>query len=161
MNRFLRSLDRKTKLTIASSIAIILGVFLTFLKIDVRLGFIGVFSPQSATYNYWDGGNGDGKYLIILAIISVVMVFLKWRKLLWVIFGAYIGVVVYSIFDILDLASSIRKGPLGPMAEAIYKNTEISVTPREGLFSILLGLILLGIAVCTKHKAPLSDIEPA
>lgn len=159
MNQFLRSLDRKTKLTLASSTAIILGVFLTFLKIDVRLEFIGVFSPQSATYNYWNSGNGDGKYLILLAILSVILVLSKWKKSLWVTFITNIGIIIYSVFDIIDLASSIRKGPLGPMAEAIYKNTEISIIPREGLFFILLGLILLGIAVFTKPKTPLVHTE--
>jgi uncharacterized membrane protein YfcA len=156
---YLKTLNRKTILTIISSITIVLGVFLPFIQVNIKLSIMGMVTAQSATVDYWNNGNGDGKYLIMLAIASLIFVFVKWYKALWVTFGLSIGVITYSIINSINTATSIKKGPMGEMVDVMLKNTKVAVTPREGLVLLIIGLITLGIAAGIKNKNQTMNIE--
>lgn len=130
-------------LTATSSLLIVLGVFLPFIQMKVSIVFMGIANAQKVVVDYWNHGNGDGKYLLMVAVISLVLVFFQRYKWLWVSAVLYAGVIIYSIVDSMVSASSMSKGPYAEMAKTLMQNTKVSILPREGLFLLVTGLGLL------------------
>ena len=107
--------DRNNKLfllTSASSVLIILGVFLPFIQMKVSVFFMGISNAQTVTVDYWRQGDGDGKYLLVVATVSLILAFLKKYKWLWGSAVLSVGVIVYSISNSLMDASSVAKKSL-------------------------------------------------
>ena len=130
-------------LTITSSLLIVLGVFLPFVKLKINIVFMGILNAQEVLVDCWNHGDGDGKYLLMVACISLVFAFMQKYKWLWIPAAICTGVIIYSIVDSLMNASSMAKGPYADMAKSMMQNTKISIIPREGLFLLVAGLGLL------------------
>lgn len=130
-------------LTATSSLLIVLGVFLPFIQMKVSIVFMGIANAQKVVVDYWNHGNGDGKYLLMVAIVSLVLAFFQRYKWLWVSAVLNAGVIIYSIVDSMMSASSMSKGPYAEMAKTLMQNTKVSILPREGLFLLVAGLGLL------------------
>lgn len=130
-------------LTATSSLLIVFGVFLPFIQMKVSIVFMGIANAQKVVVDYWNHGNGDGKYLLMVAVVSLVLAFFQRYKWLWVPVALNTGVIVYSIVDTISSASSMAKSPYAEMAKTLMQNTKISILPREGLFLLVTGLVLL------------------
>lgn len=130
-------------LTTISSLLIVLGVFLPFIQMKISIVFMGIANAQKVVVDYWNHGNGDGKYLLMVAVVSLVLAFFQRYKWLWVSAVLNAGVIVYSIVDSMVSASAMSKGPYAEMAKTLMQNTKVSILPREGLFLLAAGLGLL------------------
>jgi hypothetical protein len=149
--------DRINKLfllTSASSLLIVLGVFLPFIQIKISIFFMGISNSQNVTVDYWNHGDGDGKYLLLIAIVSVVLAFFKKYKWLWLSMALNSGVIIWSIVDSAMNASAVAKGPYAEMAKSLMKNTKMSIIPREGLFLLVVGLVLITVVAFLGMKKP-------
>lgn len=156
--------DRINKLfvlTSASSLFIVLGVFLPFIQMKVSIFFMGISNAQTVTVDYWRHGDGDGKYLLVVAAISLILAFLKKYKWLWGSAILSVGVIVYSISNSLMDASAVAKSPYAELAKSMMKNTKVSIIPREGLFLLVAGLVLMVVvAVIGMNKSKDKSIMP-
>jgi hypothetical protein len=154
----LKTLNRKLLFTIISTFSIIIGVFLPLIQVNISITFMGIARAESVKIDYWNQGSGDGKFLILLALISLFIAFIERYKFLWATFGLSICVMIYSIINIASDSLTIKKSPIGNMFETIMQNTKISMYPREGAVLIVIGLILLGLAAGIKilEKEPIS-----
>jgi len=130
-------------LTTTSSLLIVLGVFLPLIQMKVSVFFMGISNSQTATFDYWRHGEGDGKYLLMVAVVSLVLAFFQRYKWLWVSALLSVGVIVYSIVDSIVNASSMAKNPYAEMVKTLMQNAKVSILPREGLFLLVAGLGLL------------------
>ncbi len=136
-------INKSFLLTITSSLLIVLGVFLPFIKLKINIVFMGISNAQEVVVDYWNHGDGDGKYLLMVACISLVFAFMQKYKWLWIPATIYTGVIIYSIVNSMMSASSMAKGPYAEMAKSLMQNIKVSIIPREGLFLLVAGLVLL------------------
>jgi len=104
---------------------------------------MGISNSQNVTIDYWNHGDGDGKYLLLIAMVSVVLAFFKKYKWLWLSMVLNSGVIIWSIVDSAMNASAVAKSPYAEMAKTMMQNTKVSILPREGLFLLVAGLGLL------------------
>jgi hypothetical protein len=146
-------------LTFTSSLLIVLGVFLPFIQMKVSIVFMGFANAQKVVVDYWNHGSGDGKYLLLVALVSLVLAFLKHYKWLWVSVGLNAGVIVYSIVDSMMSASSMAKSPYAEMAKSLMQNTKVSILPREGLFLLIAGLSLLVVVAVLAMRSPGENLQ--
>lgn len=147
-------INKLVVLTITSSLLIVLGVFLPFIQMKVSISFMGISNAQKVVLDYWNHGDGDGKYLLMVAFISLVLAFMQKYKWLWISVALNTGVIICSIVDSLMNASTMAKGPYAEMAKSVMQNTKVSIIPREGLFLLVAGLVLLVIVAIIGLKQP-------
>lgn len=123
-----------------------LGVFLPVLQYS-RLGYI--------TYFY--GGQGHGAILLALASISLVLVFSRHFRLLWVTGGLSVGLLCYSwyrLFITLQDIESRLQHIKGSLSEFSMDTVQVVYW---GWAVIVLGVCLLLYAAAYRRRVTSSD----
>ncbi len=151
MKNSIKTIDLKQIFIFVSSVLMIPGVFLKLIQINVKMSFFGMSMDESFTTSYWQNGNGDGKYIIALAFLTVIILFIRNYKLIWISFFSYLGIIIYSLMNLVSDALSVGNNPI---AKQVLKsvNPDYSIYPREGAILILLGLVFILLAAVIKNR---------
>jgi hypothetical protein len=129
--------DKKLISGVLGSALLIIGVFLPIFKVAI-LGNI----------NYFQNGKGDGIILLILAVVSLVLIFTKIYKGLWATGLGSLGLLAYTFIGIqskfsqgkAEMASSLANNPFGGMAKAMMDG---AFQWQLGLPIMVIGAVLL------------------
>lgn len=161
----MKTIDLKQILIVITSVLMTAGVFLKLIQINIKMSFFGMSMDESVTTTYWQNGNGDGKYILAVALLSLLIVFIRNYKLIWISFFSYLGIIIYSLMSLVSDALSVGNNP---MAKQVLQavNPDYSVYPREGGLLILIALVLIFLAAIIKNReiysfVKLSDNVPA
>lgn len=89
---------------------------------------LGVFMPLMTgpfgmNVNYFSNGQGDGTFVLGLAVCSAVLVLFRRFTLLWVTGGLSFGVVAYAFFEIQSRISKVKSS----------MNADLQGNPFRGL----------------------------
>ncbi len=151
MENSTRTIDLKQTLITISSLIMIIGVFLKLIQINIKMSFLGMSMDESVTTTYWQNGEGDGKFIIAVALLSLIIVFIRNYKLIWISFFSYMGILIYSLMNLVSDALSVGNNPMAKqMLKAV--NPDYSVYPREGGILILIGLVLIFLTAIIKNR---------
>lgn len=146
-----KTIDLKQMLILISSLLMIPGVLLTLIQINVKMSFFGMSMDKTVTTTYWQNGEGDGKYILIIAFLSVLILFFQNYKFVWVSVVAYFAVLIYSLVDLLSQGMKMKDD--SAMAEMVKNiNPDMSILPREGAILILLSLLILILSGILKNR---------
>lgn len=152
MNKYLKTIDLKQILILASSLLMIPGVFLKFMQVSVKMNILGVPFNKTMAIDYWQNGQGDGKFILIVAFLSLLIVFFRNYKFIWVSLVAYFTVIVYSIVEIASDSIKVQNTEMGNMFMDVLGKPEMSVFPREGALFLMLGFAALITAAFVKNQ---------
>ena len=140
-------------------------------KIDVRmllgcigsiLLFIGVFTPVLSApiignINYFRNGEGDGVFVLILAVVSLLLSLLKKYKALWLTGLGSLGVMLFSIIHFQvkmaetksKMGRDLKGNPFKGIADAAIE----SIQMEWGWAILIMGAIVVVVAAAIKsHK---------
>lgn len=126
-------------ITASAALITILGVFLPVVK-----------APIIGSINYFQNGQGDGTFIIILSLISVLIAF-KGKRLWNLLPGILITIILLYFFynvrhSVADMKQSVDDGLFGGLAAAMADTIQI----QFGWFLMLLGNIALYVAIFVK-----------
>ncbi|HND78707.1 MAG TPA: hypothetical protein PLN79_15585, partial [bacterium] len=83
------TLSKKQLVGLIGSLVLFLGVFMPIVSV-----------PMVGNMNYFQNGEGDGIVILVLAIISVVFIFLKKYKVLWGTSLISLGLLLFTLINI-------------------------------------------------------------
>lgn len=152
MNKYLKTIDLKQILILASSLLMIPGVFLKFMQVSVKMNIFGVPFNKTVAIDYWQNGQGDGKFILIVAFLSLLIVFFRNYKFIWISLVAYSAVILYSIVEIISDSVKVQNTEMGNMFMDAIGKPEMSVFPREGALFLMLGFAALITAAFVKNQ---------
>lgn len=152
MNKWFKSIDLKQILILASSLLMIPGVFLKLMQVSVKMSFFGMPINKTVSIDYWQNGSGDGKLILIVAFLTLLIVFFRNYKFIWISLFAYSAVIIYSIIDIITNSHKAQNTELGNMFMDVIGAPEMSFFPREGALFLMLGFAALIIAAFVKNQ---------
>jgi hypothetical protein len=144
--------DRNFKLGLLGSITLLIGVFAPIFSV-----------PIIGSINYLGNGKGDGMLVLVLALISFALVFLRKFKALWITGLASTGIMLFTIvsFQIriagikdelqTDSGSNLFAGMMDAMAT--------SAQLQWGWVPLIVGSGLLIASAAIKEKTGESSIE--
>ncbi|MEF9956548.1 MAG: hypothetical protein RSA22_11555 [Acinetobacter sp.] len=110
--------------------------------------FMPVISvPILGNINLINNGKGDGYIICGLAILSIILVFFKKIRLLWLTSGLSLIIVIYYFYKITskisetkaELAKHLKGNPFGGLAEAMMSSVQL----QFGWVFLFLGCIIL------------------
>ena len=135
MDKIMSYVKEKKYLGILGNALLILGVFLPFVSVSVS--FLGVSQSQSVSYI-----QGDGIFVLILAVISLLMIFADKLSEKVPFFGKFVNpkltlipTVISIILLIIDVSNATGSASIyGALAQ---------ISLGFGFFVIVLGLIAL------------------
>ena len=96
--------------------------------------FLPVISiPLAGNLNYFQNGQGDGVFVIVLAAATAVMALTKALKFSWIPSALAGGLVVYSLLSLIstvsnalaDLQSSLEGNPFAGLAQGLFGSVQI------------------------------------
>lgn len=152
MNKYFKTIELKQILILASSLLMIPGVFLKLMQVSVKMNFFGMPINKTVTVDYWQNGSGDGKFVLIVAFLTLLIVFLRNYKFIWISLVAYSAVIIYSITDVAINSNKAQNSELGSMFMDIISKPQMTVLPREGALFLMLGIAALIIAAFIKNQ---------
>ena len=115
-------MNTKQVLGIIGSITLSMGVFSPIVSIP----FVG-------NLNYFQNGRGDGVFVLILAIISLVLVLAKRYKGLWYTGSANFGILLFTFFHFQGKMSQVKAD----------METELAGNPFRGLANMAVQSVQL------------------
>ncbi|MCK4850671.1 MAG: hypothetical protein KAT11_04925 [Phycisphaerae bacterium] len=137
------ALLRNMNLVLAAIAAfvIVVGVFLPVVKV-----------PIIGSMNYFQNGQGDGVFVIILALIAVLLI-LNGKRLLNLAPAVLITIILsYFLYNIRHSVAEMKQvaddNIFGGLAAAMADTVQI----QFGWFLMLFGNVMLYVAICIKPK---------
>ncbi len=152
MNKYLKTIELKQILILGSSLLMIPGVFLKMLQVSVKMSFFGMPINKTVAIDYWQNGQGEGVYILIIAFLTLSIIILRKYKLIWVSLAAYFGVIIFSVVDMASSSMKMKNSEMGNMFMDMMGKPEMKIIPREGAIFFILGLAALIIAVFIKNQ---------
>ena len=148
-----KNMGKKQKLIgLIGSIMLIIGVFMPIVSF-----------PIIGSMNYFQNGEGDGVFILILAILSLFFIFVKKYVLLWTTGLTSLGLIVYSIIDFQRTMSKFRLEMERELADNPFKGLgELamqSIQLQWGWVLLIIGAILLIVAAAIKESLNKKEIE--
>lgn len=129
-----RKYGNKEIFALVGSIIIIIGVFLPFIK-----------APIIGSINYFNNGKGDGIFLLVFAVGSIVFVLINKLRWLWVTGSSCLIILLYSLINIWDkmkdmekIREEIKDNPFGGLADTFMQSIQLEV----GVPILFLGIAL-------------------
>jgi hypothetical protein len=113
---------KRQLLGIFGSATLFVGVFMPI----VKLPFVG-------EVNYFHNGRGDGVFVLILAVISLVLVLLRWYRELWITSLGSAALLAYTFFNLQSKMNEIES----------KMQIELKDTPFRGLADFALQSVQL------------------
>lgn len=131
--------------------------------------FIGVFmpiisSPLTGSINYFRNGEGDGMFVIILAVLSMLLSLTKRYRLLWATGGTCAGMILYTFYEFrsrmtqiqADMELQLINNPFRGLADVAIQSVQL----QWGLAVMLIGAALVIAAAAIKDTEE-QIVEPA
>ncbi|OGM59103.1 hypothetical protein A3A75_05595 [Candidatus Woesebacteria bacterium RIFCSPLOWO2_01_FULL_39_10] len=137
-------MNKKQLLGLIGSLVLIIGVFTPI----VSLPFVG-------SMNYFNNGNGDGTIVLILAIASLVVVFLKKYKFLWITGLASLGMMLFTFINFQgkmasvksEMQSGLEGNPFAGLGELALQSVQL----QWGWIILVIGAVLLIVSAAIKE----------
>jgi len=112
------------------------------------------------TVSYFEGGKGDGVYVLIFVLISIIFTLLKNYKYIWISIVGIIGTMSYSYFNInsrkLELEnlvnSKLENNPIGEIFQSFAELAINSVKIEWGWIIIIFGVLIYVLVVLITIK---------
>lgn len=147
-----KKIELKQILILASAILMVPGVFLKMMQVSVKMSFFGMPINKTIAIDYWQNGQGDGKFILIIALLSLSIIVIKKYKLIWLAISAYLGVILYSVIDLASNSMKMKNSEMGNMFMDMMGKPEMKILPREGALFLILGLTALVFAAIVKNQ---------
>jgi hypothetical protein len=147
-----KRIELKQILILASSILMVAGVFLKLMQVSVKMSFFGMPINKTIAIDYWQNGQGEGVYILIIALLSLSIIIIKKYKLIWLAIAAYLGVILYSVIDLASNSMKMKNSEMGNMFMDMMGKPEMKMIPREGALFLILGLTALVFAAIVKNQ---------
>ena len=115
-------MNKKTLFIISGSELMVLGAFLPIVSI-----------PIVGSVNYFNNGQGDGVFIVLLAGVTAALAFIKNSKYAWIP-AALAGVlIVFTVFNFIsrisavqsELSDSLAGNPFAGLAEGLLGSVQI------------------------------------
>ncbi|OFX74455.1 MAG: hypothetical protein A2X12_08810 [Bacteroidetes bacterium GWE2_29_8] len=140
----------KQLISFIGSLVIIIGVFMPIMSIPML----------QITVSYFEGGKGDGVYVLIFVLISIIFTLLKNYKYIWISIVGIIGTMSYSYFNInsrkLELEnlvnSKLENNPIGEIFQSFAELAINSVKIEWGWIIIIFGVLIYVLVVLITIK---------
>lgn len=116
---------------------------------------IGVFMPVVSlpivgSINYYNNGNGDGLLIIVFAIISAIVVYIKKYPWLYATAAASLLVIAYDFLNVQSKISDLRQ----QFGDNVYSNLILnSIQMQWGWAVLVIGALLLIVATTIKEES--------
>ena len=102
--------------TITVDVRFLLGLLgSSFLAIGVFVPIVRL--PIIGTVNYFRNGEGDGVIVLILAVVSLILVTKRMYRWLWLTSAASIGVLGFTLVNLISKISEVKEEMNKQMAE--------------------------------------------
>jgi uncharacterized membrane protein len=107
--------------------------------------------------NYFANGTGDGVFILILAVVSLVLVLLKWYRQLWITSLGSVAISIFTLFNFqlkmsqmkTQLETDLKDNPFRGLADMAVQSIQL----QWGWAILLIGIVLLIAAAATKDTA--------
>ena len=129
-------------LTAIAAFVIVVGAFLPVVKV-----------PIIGSMNYFRNGQGDGVFVIILALIAVLLI-LNGKRLLNLVPAVLITIILsYFLYNIRHSVAEMKQVADDNIFAGLAAAMADTVQIRFGWFLMLFGNVILYVAICIKPKA--------
>ena len=138
-------MSKKQIFGLAGSIILIIGVFTPI----VSLPFVG-------SMNYFMNGRGDGTIVLGIAVISLILVFLKKYKILWLPGFASLGIMLFTFIRLQtgmtrirsDMQTQLKGNPFAELGEIALQSIQI----QWGWIVLIIGACFLIASATVKDQ---------
>ena len=125
--------------------------------------FVGVFTPIVSVpimgnFNYFQNGKGDGVYVLILAVISLILVLIKKYKGLWITGLGSFGIIAYTFIKLQIKLSEAKADIHSEFAEKSSRNLANSLVQSVQLQGGW-ALLIVGVALVIASAAMKDEIQ--
>lgn len=139
------TLSKKQLVGLIGSLVLFLGVFMPIVSV-----------PMVGNMNYFQNGEGDGIVILVLAIISVVFIFLKKYKVLWGTSLISLGLLLFTLINIhvnisnakAKMESELAGNPFRGLADMAMQSFQI----QWGWAVLIIGCALLIACIFIKEQ---------
>ena len=129
-------MSKKQMFGIIGSVFLIVGVFMPIVSV-----------PIVGSINYFMNGKGDGVVVLVLAIISLVLVFAKKYKPLWLTGFASLGMMAFTFLNFQtrmstaksDLNAELAGNPFASLGQMALDTVQI----QFGWIVLVIGAVLV------------------
>lgn len=121
---------------------------------------IGVFTPIVSlpivgSINYFNNGSGDGVIVLVLAIVSLVVIFLKKYRFLWITGLTSLGMMLFTFINFQTKMASVRSemqaelanNPFAGLGELALQSVQL----QWGWIILVIGASLIIVAAALKE----------
>ncbi len=132
--------------------------------------FIGVFTPIVSVpivgnLNYFQNGRGDRVIVLVLALISLVLVLIKWYRWLWLTGPLSLGVMLYTFINFqvrmaeatAKMEQELANNPFRGIADIAMQSVQI----QWGWAVLVVGAALLIAAAAVREPASQNNVTQA
>ena len=139
-------MNNRQLLGILGSATLFIGVFMPIVKL-----------PIVGELNYLHNGRGDGVFILILAVVSLVLVLIRWYRELWITSLGSAAVLAYTFFNLqskigqieTQMATDLKDNPFRGLADLAVKSIQL----QWGWAVLVIGIVLLIAAAAMKDTA--------
>ncbi len=138
------TMNIKQLLGILGSAILFIGVFLPILSL-----------PIVGNINYFRNGEGDGVFVLVLAVLSLILTITKNYKFLWATGGGSIGMMLFTYYTFYSemskqrasLETDLAGNPFKGLAEAMMQSVQV----QWGVAVMIIGAALILAAAIIKN----------
>lgn len=115
-------MSKKVLLIISGSLLMVLGAFLPLVSL-----------PIVGSVNYFNNGQGDGVFIVLLAVITAALAFTKVAKFAWIPAALAGALIVFTVVNLVsrissaqsELSNSLAGNPFAGLAEGLMGSVQI------------------------------------
>ncbi|MDR9770181.1 hypothetical protein [Acetomicrobium sp.] len=140
-----KSMSTKQYLGLIASILLLIGVFVPIVSVP----FVG-------DMNYFQNGKGDGVFILILAIVSLISIFAKKYKALWFTGPGSLAILIFTFSNFQVRMADVKKqmeleladNPFRDLADIALQSVQL----QWGWALLIVGSVLLIVSAAMKDK---------
>ena len=140
-----KSMSTKQYLGLIASILLLIGVFVPIVSVP----FVG-------DMNYFQNGKGDGVFILILAIVSLISIFAKKYKALWLTGPGSLAILIFTFSNFQVRMADVKKqmeleladNPFRDLADIALQSVQL----QWGWALLIVGSVLLIVSAAMKDK---------
>jgi hypothetical protein len=129
------------------------------------LMIVGVFTPlvslpMVGTINYFNNGEGDGVFLLILGAISLVLVSVKWYRGLWLSGGAALALLIFSFVTLMVKIEEMKSQMQGRLVNNPYRGiADLAMQSIQIQWGWALMAIGAGFIIAAAYLTPIAPVN--
>jgi hypothetical protein len=121
--------------------------------------FIGVFMPivklpVIGNLNYFQNGRGDGVFILVFAVISFVLVLLRWYRELWITALGSAAILAFTFFTLqskmgqmkTEMETQLKDNPFRGLADLAVQSVQL----EWGWAVLVIGIVSLIVVAAMK-----------